>query len=374
MNRSPVSLEAMRGLAAAFRTEGVVEDSAPYGSGHINDTFAVTCAHAGRRTRYIFQRINTRIFNNVDQLMSNICRVTEHVRAKLSSQPDRDPARGTLTVIRTRDDQPYLRTPEGECWRCYLFIEGARTFDVLTTPRQAYEAARAFGGFQKMLADLPAPRLNDSIPFFHHTPRRLDTLEKAIAADAHNRAAGVAAELAFCRARTEMAGTVIRDLDSGALPWRVTHNDTKINNVMLDDKTGEGIAVIDLDSVMPGSILYDFGDEMRTSIGHFAENERDLSKVFVDFEYFDQLAAGYLSSAREALSPRELELLCFSGILITFTIGVRFLTDHLQGDVYFRIHRDGENLDRARTQFALVRAIEENRERMERMVRMHLRG
>jgi hypothetical protein len=374
MNRSPVSPETMHAIAARFQIDGTFVESAPYGTGHINDTYTASFDRAGAPARFLFQRINTTIFKDVDALMQNIIRVTEHVRSKLKAIPGADVARGTLTVIPTRDGRPYLRTAEGECWRCYVFIEGARTFDVLTKPRQAYEAARAFGRFQTMLADLPAPPLHEIIPFFHHTPRRLQTLEQAIAADIKNRAAACAAEIAFCRARTEAAAIVARELESGALPWRVTHNDTKINNVMLDNATGEGIAVIDLDSIMPGSSLYDFGDEMRTSIGHFAENERDLSKVFVDLEYFEQLVAGYLSSARDALTKRELELLAFSGILITFTIGVRFLTDYLQGDVYFRTHREGENLDRARTQFALVRSIEQNRDTMEKLVQKHVRG
>ncbi|MCE9615647.1 MAG: aminoglycoside phosphotransferase family protein [Lentisphaerae bacterium] len=364
----------MRLIAARFTIPGTLVDAQPYGTGHINDTYAVTMEAGSRRTRYIFQRINTRIFTNVDALMTNISRVTAHVRSKLSAIPGADLERGTLTVIPTRDGAPYHLTPTGENWRCYLFIEGARTYDVLTKPRQAYEAARAFGMFQRMLADLPAPPLHDIIPFFHHTPRRFQKLEEALAADVRKRAGTCGVEMAFCREREPLTHTVVRDLESGAIPWRVTHNDTKINNVMLDDQTGAGIAVIDLDSVMPGSILYDFGDEMRTSIGHFAENERDLSKVFVDLEYFDQLVGGYLSATRDTLTKREIELLCFSGILITFTIGIRFLTDYLQGDVYFRTHREGENLDRARTQFALVRSIEDNRDTMEAMVQKHLRG
>lgn len=373
MDRTPLDQSALRQIAAQFAIDGNVVDASPYGTGHINDTYALTLAAGTLRTRYIFQKINTRIFTNVDALMSNISRVTAHVRRKLEAIPGADLVRGTLTVIPTRANTAYLRTDTGDCWRCYLFIEGARTFDVLTAPRQAYEAARAFGTFQGMLADLPAPPLHEIIPFFHHTPRRFQKLEEALRIDVKNRAASAAADLAFCREREPLTHTVVNDLENGALPWRVTHNDTKINNVMLDDATGAGIAVIDLDSVMPGSILYDFGDEMRTSIGHFAENERDLSKVFVDLEYFDQLVAGYLSSARATLTKREIELLVFSGILITFTIGIRFLTDYLQGDVYFRTHRDGENLDRARTQFALVRSIEQNRDAMEKLVLKHLR-
>lgn len=374
MDRTPPDTETMRAIVAQFAIDGQMTAAAPYGTGHINDTLAVTVATAGKPSRYIFQRINTRIFTNVDALMENIVRVTTHVRQKLAATPGADAARGTLTVIPTCAGASYLRTAAGECWRCHVFIEGAHTFDVLTEPRQAYEAARAFGTFQGMLADLPAPRLHDAIPFFHHTPRRMQKLEEAIQSDVKQRAASCAAEIAFCREREPLTHTVVNDLNSGALPWRVTHNDTKLNNVMLDDRTGQGLAVIDLDTVMPGSMLYDFGDEMRTSIGHFAENERDLAKVYVDLEYFDQLAAGYLSSARATLTAREVELLVFSGILITLTIGIRFLTDYLQGDVYFRTHSEEENLDRCRTQLALVRSIEANRSRMEAIVDKHLQG
>jgi Ser/Thr protein kinase RdoA (MazF antagonist) len=363
-----VSLEQMQELVRHFQIEGQVTRSGLYGSGHINDTYAVTVSRPGGDRRYIFQRINTQIFRNVDKLMSNIYRVSQHIRGKLESLPGGEPDRETLTIVPTRDEQPYYQTEGGDSWRAYLFIEGARTYDVLENPGQAYAAGEAFGKFQKLLADLPTPPLHETIPAFHDTPSRFANLEKAVAADSCERAANCQAEIDFALSLKQITGRLTEGLQSGRLPWRVTHNDTKINNVMLDDASGAGICVIDLDTVMPGSVLYDFGDQIRTTVGHFQENERDLSQVGVDLELFEQLAKGYLKISKDFLTQEEINLLPFSGMLITFETGLRFLTDYLQGDVYFKTHRPGENLDRCRTQFALVRSIQENERAMTAIV------
>ncbi|MDA0990173.1 MAG: aminoglycoside phosphotransferase family protein [Verrucomicrobia bacterium] len=363
--RPPVDLPTMQAIATQFQLGGTVVNSGPYGSGHINDTYAVTTANGTTQQRYIFQRINDEIFKDVDALMSNIVRVTEHVRQKLTARGMPDVGRRTMTVIRTHDEATYYRTPEGHPWRVYEFVEGAQTYDVLSNAKQAYQAAKAFGAFQVLLADFPAPPLVETIARFHHTPSRYAKLLDTIERDPCNRAATCRDEIQFVLDHEAITSIIEDDLASGVLPTRVTHNDTKINNVMLDDQTGDGICVIDLDTVMPGSVLYDFGDEIRTSVGHFQENERDLSLVYADMDFFRELVAGYLSATRDHLNTRERELLVFSGIVGTFRIGLRFLTDYLEGDVYFRTHRDGENLDRARTQFTFTRDLEKQRPAME---------
>jgi len=252
----------------------------------------------------------------------------------------------------------------GNHWRAYRFIEKARTYDAVESTEQAFQAGRAFGRFQQQLAGLPAPRLHDTIPDFHHTPKRFTALERAIAADTAGRAALAKAEIDFALAHKPMA-TMLLD---AKLPERVTHNDTKFNNVMLDDATGEGICVIDLDTVMPGLAPYDFGDMVRTTTSPAIEDERDLRKVTMQFPMFEALVRGYMRSAGEFLTKEEKALLASSGKLITFEIGTRFLTDYLSGDTYFKVHREGHNLDRCRTQFKLVESIEEQEERMNRLV------
>ena len=368
MNRN-IDPEAMRAVVAQFDVRGRMLDARAWGSGHIHDTFRVVLEHGGPPRPYILQRMNTRVFPDADRLMENICRVTAHLRARLARMPGRDPDRETLTVVPTRGGRPYLRAGNGDCWRCYLFIANARTVDVIERPRQAREAARAFGEFQKLLADLPGPPLHEILPHFHDTPRRIAALEQAIAADACGRAKDCGPEIAFAGELKPQAGIVVDRLARGELPRRVTHNDTKINNVMLDEADDRAVCVIDLDIVMPGSVLFDFGDEVRSGVGRFQENDADLSRVGVDLEIFEQLAAGYLESAGGFLTDAELDGLASCGALITGTIGIRFLTDYLQGDVYFQTHRPRENLDRCRTQFALVRSIRRHEAAMAAIVK-----
>jgi Ser/Thr protein kinase RdoA (MazF antagonist) len=252
----------------------------------------------------------------------------------------------------------------GETWRAYRFIENARTYDAVTSAEQAFQAARAFGRFQQQLASLPPPRLHETIPDFHHTPKRFAALEQAIAADAKGRAALARAEIEFARSRQSIAGVLL----GAGLPERITHNDTKFNNVLLDDTTGEAVCIIDLDTVMPGLALYDFGDMVRTTTSPAAEDEQDLSKVTLKFPLFEALVRGYLESAGGFLTPAEKQHLAFSGKLITFETGIRFLADYLAGDTYFKVHREGHNLDRCRTQFKLVESIERQEEQMNRTV------
>ena len=352
----------VRAVAREFQIYGECVSAAPYGSGHINDTYRVVFDQAGARVRYIFQRINHLVFKNPVALMENISRVTRHLGSKSADRSDE--SRRALTLIPARDGQPFHHDKNGLYWRVYLFIERAQTYDAVQSPVQAFEAARAFGRFQSLLADLPAPRLHDTIPDFHHTPKRFLALEQAIAADAVNRAALAKPEIAFALRHQAMTSVLLE----ANLPERVTHNDTKFNNVMLDDATGEGICVIDLDTVMPGLALYDVGDMVRTTTSPVKEDERDLTKVTMQFPMFEALVRGYLASASEFLTPTEKQHLAFAGKLITFEIGIRFLTDFLAGDTYFKIHREGHNLDRCRTQFKLVESIEQQEPQMNRLV------
>ena len=349
-------------IARKFQIFGAFIGAEPYGSGHINDTYCVVFDQAGARVRYIFQRINHKVFKNPVALMENIYRVTTHLGEKTAM--DSDPGRRTLTTILTREGGRVLIDDGGNYWRAYLFIEKARSYNTVQSPEQAFEGAKAFGNFQKMLADLPAPRLHDTIPDFHHTPKRFAALEKAIAEDTANRAMLARPEIEFALGHKDMANVLV----NANLPERVTHNDTKFNNVMLDDATGEGICVIDLDTVMPGLALYDFGDMVRTTTSPASEDELDLSKVTMQFPMFEALVRGYLSTASGFLTKAEKQFLAFSGKLITFEIGIRFLADFLAGDVYFKVHREAHNLDRCRTQFKLVESIEQQETEMNKLV------
>ncbi len=368
MERAKHTSEHLKSVVAHFQAWGDFVEAAPYGSGHINDTYQVRARLAGTPVRYLLQRINHAIFKTPDRVMENIVRVTEHLQRKLAAVGDGEASRKALTVVPSRDGQPFARDADGNWWRMYLFIELARTYDIIESDRQAYEAARAFARFQNLLSDLPAPRLHETIPGFHNTLSRLQALDAAFAADVCGRKAEVAAEMDFVDARREQCGRLLTRHAKGEIPERITHNDTKINNVMLDDATGEGVCVIDLDTVMPGLALYDFGDMVRSATASAREDERDLSKVGSRIEMFEALARGYLSEA-DFLMPAEIEELVFSARLITMTIGIRFLTDYLAGDVYFKTHRPRQNLDRCRTQFQMVRSMEAQADAMEKIVR-----
>ena len=358
----------LRAIGAQFQLPGRFLEAAPYGTGHINDTYAAAYDEGGRRARYIHQRINHNVFKQPVPLMENVRRVTEHQRRTLAARGGGDLDRRALTLVPARDGGCWHRDAEGSVWRTYLFIEGAKTYDVIENEGQAFQAAAAFGEFQGQLADLPGGRLYETIPDFHNTPARFAALERALAADAAGRAKDCRPEIDFCLARKGWVGRLVEAQQRGEIPERVTHNDCKLNNVMLDDATGTGLCVIDLDTVMPGLVHYDFGDMVRTSTSPAKEDERDLSKVTMRMPYFEALARGYLSTAGRFLTPAEKRELPFSGKLITFEIGIRFLTDFLAGDVYFKVHRPGHNLDRCRTQFKLVESIERQEPDMQRLV------
>jgi len=359
---------AVANVARGFSIYGSYLESRPYGSGHINDTFVAAFSQAGTRVRYIFQRVNQRVFKDPAALMENIQRVTDEALRQLNIAKVPDISRRSLRVIPARNGLPFYHDDEGSFWRCYPFIEGAKTYDIIQNGRQAYEAARAFGEFQHLVAGLKGPRLHETIPNFHNTRSRFARLKEIVEANPKERLAGVTSEWEFIQRRESLVDVLLDLQASGQIPERITHNDTKLNNVMIDDTTETGVCVIDLDTVMPGLALYDFGDMVRTATSPAAEDETDLTKVRMQMPMFKALVRGYLSSAGTFLNEAEKAHLAFSGKLIALEIGIRFLTDHLEGDVYFKIKRQNHNLDRCRTQLALVQSIEEQESDMRSFV------
>jgi Ser/Thr protein kinase RdoA (MazF antagonist) len=358
---------ALAPVCAQFAFAGRFVSGEPHGNGHINDTFVVTHEQAGRTRRYILQRINTHVFRDVPSLMENIQRVSAHAARKTDGAAA--DAMKTLTVIPTHDGRSYFVDQAGGPWRGYDFIEGATSHDLLQDPAQAREAARAFGHFQHLLADLPAPRLHETIPSFHHTRRRFTALEQAIQSDPRGRAALVVREIAWAREREAMVDRLIGLQADGRLPERITHNDTKLNNVMLDNRTGRAACVIDLDTVMPGLALYDFGDMVRSATNSAAEDQPDPDRVQMRMPVYTAIVDGYLESTRAFLNPTEIDLLSFAARLLTFESCLRFLTDYLLGDVYFKTKRPDHNLDRCRNQFALLRSMEAQSDGMDDVLR-----
>ena len=351
----------VRALAGEFQLPGNFLHAEPFGSGHINDTYRCTLEAGGARRRYILQRLNGAVFQNPAAVMENIRRVTAHLDEKMSGAPDA--ARRVLTLVPARSGKSFHSDADGNWWRAFPFIERTRAVDVVESPAQAFAAAQAFGQFQKLLADLPVPRLHETIPDFHHTPKRFVAFEEAVATDTFNRAASAKPEIEFARRHQALC----RVLLDARLPERVTHNDTKLNNVLLDEATGEGVCVIDLDTVMPGLALYDFGDMVRALTNPAVEGERDLAKVEMQFPVFAALLRGYLAAA-DFLTPAEKILLPVSGQLIAFELGLRFLTDFLAGDTYFKVTHAGENLDRCRAQFKLFESIRRQESAMSKLV------
>ncbi|MGI6335744.1 MAG: phosphotransferase enzyme family protein [Eubacteriales bacterium] len=362
--RAPLTDALIREAIDNIAFDGTLLRYERYGSGHINDTFAVYFCGNGKTWRYILQRINTDIFTDVDALMENIAGVTSYLRREIEARGG-DYTRETLNVVPTRDGKSYYRDTTGGAWRGYLFIEGAKTYDTVKDPKDFYNAARAFGKFQNLLQSYPAATLHETIVQFHDTAKRYRDFEAAVAADIKGRAKDVQPEIEFVRAREKDTHVLVDMLASGELPLKVTHNDTKLNNVMIDDKTGEGIAVIDLDTVMPGLSVYDFGDSIRFGASTAAEDEKDLNKVWMDIKLYEIYLRGFLETAGDGLTANEIQMLPMGSKLMTLECGMRFLTDYLSGDVYFRLHYPEQNLDRCRTQFKLVADMERQWAEME---------
>ena len=357
----------LRDISQRFQIYGQILHAEPCKIGHINETYTATYDQGGVKVRYIHQKINTNVFKDPVAVMGNVMRVTRHIRAKLEAAQANDITRRTLIVVPTRDGKDFYFNGEGEAWRTFVFIENARTYESVQSPAQAYQAGKGFGTFQCQVADLPGERLHETIPNFHNTRMRFNALVRAIEADHFNRAALAKKEIAFALKQEPIVDVLLNALAQGEIPERITHNDTKFNNVMLDAETGQALCVVDLDTVMPGLALYDFGDMVRTTTSPTLEDEPDLSKVRMHMPIFKELARGYLEAAT-FLTKAERAYLAFAGKLITFTIGIRFLTDFLQGDVYFRVHRPQHNLDRCRTQFKLVESIHRQQDAMQAVV------
>ena len=351
----PVTQELLRQAAEAFAFDRPAGEAERFGAGHINDTFAVWAAD--RSKRWILQRINTDTFTDPAGLMENVTGVTAYLRRQIIERGG-DPDRETLNVIPTLDGKPYYTDTEGGAWRAYIFVEGTVCLQKVENERDFYTTAETFGNFQNQLAGYPAATLHETIARFHDTPNRYANFEKALAADVMGRAKDVGPEIAFIRAREADCRVLVDQLAAGVLPLRVTHNDTKLNNVLIDQATGKGICVIDLDTVMPGLSAYDFGDSIRFGANDCAEDESDQSKVHFSLHLYKVFAEGYLAAAGSAMTEAERRSLPWGAKLMTLECGIRFLTDYLEGDHYFKISRPDQNLDRARTQFTLVQGME----------------
>ncbi len=355
-------------VVSRFSIDGDVVSAAPYGSGHINDSFRVEVSGPDGARAYLFQRINRGIFKNPPQMMENISRVTRHIRGRLEARGADQLDRCVLSVVQSRDNLPYCRDNAGEYWRAYPFVEGTRSIDMVTSPDQAFEAARMFGEFLQLLEGLPGPPLYDTIPHFHDGHKRMQDFFRVLEKDEHNRAKSAQEEIRFVREHASMFQVFPALVRSGEMVMRTVHNDTKVNNLLFDAHSGEGLCVIDLETVMPGISLYDFGDLARTVVSGAAEDEVDLSRVEVDLPIFKALAAGFIRGVGDILTPVERGLLVFSCKVMTQIIGLRFLTDYLAGDIYFKVHRPGQNLDRGRVQFQLVKSLIRHTHPMQKIV------
>ncbi|MDR2392571.1 MAG: aminoglycoside phosphotransferase family protein [Treponema sp.] len=330
----------------------------PFGSGHINHTYRSQWNQAGTAVRYIHQRINEQVFLRPAEVMENIERVTGHIAEKLIREGVRDWSRRVLSVVPSRDGKPWVRDACGGWWRTYLFIEGTHSLDVAQSPGEARFLGKSVGRFQKQLADLGGSRLHETIPDFHHMEKRYVRFYEAVSQDPCRRVKDAEAEIAFMREQEERGALLIRALKGGALPERICHNDTKMNNILIDDLDKEVRCVVDLDTVMPGTSLFDVGDLIRTVSTRAKEDERDLALVVFDGGLFAGLIKGYLSEASELLLPAEKALIAESGRNITQIMALRFLTDYLEGDLYYKTARPGHNLDRCRNQIALIQSMD----------------
>jgi len=358
-------------VAGAFCYEGTLMSATEFGNGHINDTYLLTY-EIGKMgiMNVILQRMNKNVFPKPEELMENMVGVTNFLKKKIVAAGGNQ-YRETLTVIPTKDGKAYYKDETGEYWRSFVYITDTTSYDLPENKEVFYQCAYAFGNFQNMLADYPAETLYEPIVNFHNTKARFETFKKAVEVDVKGRAASVRDEIAFVLEREADAVYFTNLQEAGELPLRVTHNDTKLNNIMVDNATGKGICVIDLDTVMPGLAMNDFGDSIRSGASTAAEDEKDLSKVSCDMELFEIYAKGFIEGCGGRLTTKEIELLPMGAKIMTFECGMRFLTDYLQGDVYFKIHRPEHNLDRCRTQFKLVADMEAKWETMVEIIKKY---
>ncbi|MBE2224764.1 MAG: aminoglycoside phosphotransferase family protein [Anaerolineae bacterium] len=355
-------------IVSQFQIEGELVEIKPYGSGHINSTFLVQLSQgAGREQGLILQRINQHVFTEPEKVMANIGRVTAHLCQKIVKDGG-DPSREALTFLPTKNGRFYHKTSSGDYWRMELFIEGAKTYQHAPSLQHYYEAAYAYGRFQSLLADFPVNELYETIPHFHHTVKRLVAFETAVAQDSAKRASTVTEEISFIRERTDMAPVLTTLQETGQIPLRVTHNDTKFDNVMIDIQTGKGVCVIDLDTVMPGIAMFDFADAVRSGANLAAEDESETDKVTFSLEIYARLAHGFLDATHHNLTPLEIDHLAFAARLITYEQAMRFLTDYMNGDRYYKTDHPQHNLDRCRTQIRLLQLMEASQVEMAEII------
>lgn len=349
--------EKAKNMFLNFQLEGTLLECSPYGNGHINDTYLLVLDNAGNQEKVILQRMNHMIFPKPEELMENITNVTSFLKDKIIKNGG-NPMRETLNVIPDKNGNPFYKDEDGNYWRCFVFITDAVCYEKVESAKDLYETGLAFGKFQSLLSDFDATMLHETIEKFHDTTNRFALFCDAVEKDVMGRAAFVQKEIAFIKEREELANYFTGMLKEGKLPLRVTHNDTKLNNIMFDKTTGKGICVIDLDTVMPGLAMNDFGDIIRFGASTGAEDEQDLSKISCDMELYKACVEGFIEGCEGKLTDLEIELLPMGAKMMTYECGMRFLTDYLQGDVYFKTAREGHNLDRCRTQLKLVADME----------------
>lgn len=351
-----------------FKIEGEAFACKPYGSGHINDTFILRNSMPSSPD-YLLQRINHHVFKDVDTLMHNMWKVTTHLQEKLNAAKNSKVAFKTITLIPTHAGTLYYQDQEGYFWRMQTFIPNCISYDVVTSADQAFQSGKAFGKFQALLNDLPGKSLQETIPDFHNMESRFEKFQQAYEDDPLERKAAVESEIAFALERKYEMLELYKHVKNGSIPLRITHNDTKFNNVLLDEKTYQPLCVIDLDTVMPGAVLYDFGDAVRTIANTAAEDERELEKIQMNMEFYEAFAHGYLEETLLFLTEKEIELLPFSARYMTFIMGLRFLTDYLAGDVYYKTQSKAHNLQRARAQFKLLSCMERSYHDMVKVIK-----
>lgn len=346
----------LKKVVSQFDISGDIESIEKFGSGHINDTFCVCIANAD--TSYLLQKINHHIFPNIDGLMENIQLVTKHLKEEMAGKVE-DVTKHTLTIIPCIDGKLYHQDSAGQYWRVFILLDNVKSYDIVETYQQAYSGGRAFGQFQKQLSTLDARKIVEVLPNFHNIDFRLNNLKQAIKANKANRLTEVQDILDYISSRESRMRTVLQMAENGELPLRITHNDTKFNNVLLDEHDNVQ-CVIDLDTVMPGYVAYDFGDAIRTIINSAAEDEKDLSKIVLNIPLFQAYTEGYLREASEFLTDKEIESLFYGVLLLPYMQAVRFLTDYIDGDLYYKIHYIDHNLVRTRAQIKLVQELEHN--------------
>jgi thiamine kinase-like enzyme len=353
-------------IYTSFLADGSFSDAVSYGSGHIHDTFLVETSEKDKDD-YILQKLNNRVFRNIPELQDNIERVTYHLNKKLLSIPGADVKRECLTIILAKNGKSWIEDEEGSFWRMFAYIPNHRSYDLVDTPDKAFEGGKAIGRFQALLADLPGKPLYETIPYFHNIGKRLEAFISAVKSDRLERVKSIQGEIDFILNRSEEMKIILKLGKEGKIPLRITHNDTKFNNILLDEND-KALCIIDLDTVMPGYVHYDFGDAIRTAANTADEDEKELSKVRMDIGLFKAFAEGYLNETRDTLNSIEKKYLAFAPRLITYTMAVRFLTDYIDGDVYYKIHHEGHNLQRARAQFRLLESMEQQYSAMQKII------